>query len=89
MTNKNQVGLLFAVIIGGVHIIWSLLVFLGLGQALLDFIMWVHMINISFTVGPFDLMASATLIVVTSIIGYLIGVAVATAWEKIHDGTEN
>ena len=84
MINKNKVGLVFAVVIGGAHIVWSLLVFLGLGQALLDFIMWVHMINISLTVGPFNLMSSAILIVVTSIIGYLIGIVVATVWEKIH-----
>ena len=56
----------------------------GLGQFLYDFILWAHMIHLAVTIGPFDLTASITLIVVTAIFGYFIGFIGSLVWNRMH-----
>jgi len=58
MSNPNKVGLVFAILLGGWHLVWSLFVATGLGQLLYDFILWAHMIHLAVTIGPFDFTAS-------------------------------
>ena len=77
-------GLVFAVMLGGWHLLWSCLVFTGLAQPLLDFVLRIHMIQLSYTIAPFDLLFSLTLIVVTALIGYALGYISAMVWNKIH-----
>ncbi len=84
MADKHKVGLVAGAILGGWHLGWSILVATGLGQKFYDFILWAHMIHINFTVGPFDFAASATLIIMTTIFGYLIGYAGAWVWNRIY-----
>ncbi len=84
MGNPNKVGLVFAIVIGGWHFVWSILVATGLGQLLYDFILWAHMIHLAVTIGPFNLVASITLIVVTTIFGYLIGYVASLVWNWMH-----
>lgn len=83
-TNKNKVGLVFAALIGGWHVVWSLLVFLGWGQPLMDFIFWAHMIHTPWIIGAFEMSASLALIAFTTVFGYIIGCVAAMAWNKIH-----
>ena len=84
MTNPNKVGLVIAVLIGGWHVIWSLLVLLGWAQPILDFIFWAHMIQQVYFVKPFDPMAAVTLIVITAVIGYVFGFVGAVIWNRLH-----
>lgn len=84
MINTNKTGLVFGALLGGWHLVWSLLVLSGLAQAIYDFILWAHMIHLNITIGPFDLAASITLIAITTLFGYLIGVVSAMVWNKIH-----
>ena len=81
MSNPNKVGLVFALLLGGLHLVWSLLVATGLGQLLYDFILWAHMIHLAVKIGPFDLTASITLVVVTMIFGYAIGYIASLVWN--------
>lgn len=85
--NTHKVGLVFAVFLGGFHAVWSLLVLLGAGQALINFVLWAHMIHMPYQVGPFDTMAALTLIAFTSALGYVMGLVAALAWKKIHPVT--
>lgn len=84
MVDKQKVALTTAVLIGGWHVVWSLLVFLGWGQPLDDFILWAHMIHLQITIGPFDPMASAVLILVTAAFGYAGGYFGAAVWNRTH-----
>lgn len=82
--NKNKVALTLAVMVGGVHLVWSVLVALGLAQGLIDFILAVHMIETATIVGPFDIKMAGLLVVVTAIIGYAVGYVFATVWNYLH-----
>jgi hypothetical protein len=84
MSNPNKVGLVFAILLGGWHLVWSILVATGFGQLLYDFILWAHMIHLAIKIGPFDLAASITLILVTAILGYVIGYVGSFVWNKMH-----
>lgn len=82
--NAHKVGLVFACIIGGWHLVWSALVLAGVGQALINFILWAHMIHLAITIGPFDIAASLTLILVTATFGYAVGGIAAVIWNRVH-----
>ncbi|MGB5083654.1 MAG: hypothetical protein WBO09_03425 [Methylocystis silviterrae] len=84
MADRNKVGLVGAALLGGWHLVWSILVATGLGQTLYDFILWAHMVHLNIVIGPFNLAASATLIAVTAIFGYVIGYIGAWVWNRVH-----
>ena len=84
ITNPNKAGLVFGAVLGGWHLLWSLLVLLGFAQAIYDFILWAHMIHLEITIGPFDPRAAVTLIVFTTILGYIFGYTAAWIWNRVH-----
>ena len=83
--NAHKAGLALGGLFGAAHFAWSLVVLLGVGQALLDFIFRLHMIPPVYTVGPFDVVMSASLIVVTAVIGYAVGYVFALIWNRVHN----
>ena len=80
----HKVGLVTAVLLGGFHTFWAALVFFGVAQAIYDFILWAHMIHLSLVVGPFDPNATMSLIVITTVMGYIMGYIGALVWKKLH-----
>lgn len=82
--DQHKAGLVAGVFIGGWHVIWSILVGIGWGQPLIDFILWAHMVHLPYIVGPFDVVAAATLIVLTTVTGYAIGWIFAFIWNRLH-----
>jgi hypothetical protein len=83
MHNPNKVGLVFGVLLGGWHLVWSVLVLTGVAQSLYDFILWAHMIHLNIVIGPFNLPAAGTLVLVTAIFGYVIGYTGAWIWNRV------
>jgi hypothetical protein len=57
--------------------VWSLLVFTGWGQLLVDFILYV--------VGPFELRAAIVLVAVTALSSYAVGWTIAAVWNLLSD----
>lgn len=84
MVNKNKVGLVFGSLLGGWHLVWSLLVLSGFAQSIYDFILWAHMIHLQIVTGPFDAIAALTLVVVTAVGGYVVGYTSAWVWNRFH-----
>ena len=82
LINKNKTGLALGFFVSFMHLVWSILVVLGIAQVLLDFVLKIHMISIPITVGPFGLTKAIALIIVTFIIGYIFGWLVAFFWNK-------
>ena len=83
MANPNKVGLVVGALIGGWHLVWSLLVLFRWAQPVIDFIFWAHMIQPIYTIKPFDPLAAVTLIVITAAIGYLLGFLGAIIWNRL------
>lgn len=84
MVHTTKVGLVFAALLGGWHLVWSLLVLSGFAQMLYDFILWAHMIHLDIVVGPFDLLASVVLVIVSAVTGYVFGHVGAWVWNRLH-----
>jgi hypothetical protein len=70
MSKPGRVGLGCALLLGGLHLIWVILVSMGLGQVLYDFVLWAHMIHLAITIGPFDPVASIVLVLMTAVLGF-------------------
>ena len=83
MTNPSNVGLVIAVLIGGWHVAWSLLVLIGWAQPILDFIFWAHMIKPVYFVKRFDPTAAVALIAITSS-SDMSGFLGAVIWNRLH-----
>lgn len=82
--NPRTTGFAVGAFVGGCHVVWSILVALGWAQVLVNFILWAHMVNMSYVVGPFDLTAAITLVIVTTVIGYAAGDIFARIWNRVH-----
>ncbi len=80
--NKNKTALTFGLLIGSFHLVWSILVALGVAQALMNFILDLHMISMPMVILPFNLFKALGLIIVTFIVGYLFGWFMAFFWNK-------
>jgi len=82
--DTNKVALVFGLLLGGGHLIWSLLVFIGLAQILLDFVFWMHMISMPVKITGFTLTQSLILVMVTFAVGYTGGWIFAWVWNQMH-----
>lgn len=84
MMNKNKAGLVFGLFFAFSHLVWSVLVGLGIAQAWLNFILNMHMINMPITIMPFNLIKAIGLIVLTFVLGYISGFVFAAIHNGLH-----
>ena len=81
-----KTGLAVGKLLGGLHVIWSILVAIGWAQWLVNFSQWAHMVSVPVIVKPFDLSAAVTVVIVAALIGCVIGYAFAKIWNWLHRG---
>ena len=82
--NPAKTGLVVGAFLGAFHLLWAVLVAAGIAQTLIDWVLWMHMMTISWTVNSFDLSAAVTLVLFTAIMGYAFGYCFARIWNQIH-----
>ena len=82
--NPKKVGLAVGKLVGGVHLVWSILVLLGWAQALVNFSLWAHMVSVPVVVEQFNLTAAVTVILVATAIGFVLGYVFAKIWNWLH-----
>ena len=80
----NRAGLVLALLLGGMHFIWALLVAVGWAQPLMDFVFWLHFIRPVYVIEGFDLLRAGGLVLLTGMIGYAMGSAYAFLWNRLH-----
>lgn len=80
--NKNKTGLTFGFLISTLHLIWGILVATGVAQALLNFVLDMHMITMPVMILPFNLTKAVGLIIATFVVGYVFGWLMAFFWNK-------
>lgn len=78
----NSFGLAFGAFLALWHTLWSLLVWLGIAQALIDFIFRLHMITPPYTIAPFNFGIATGLVLVTAGFGYVMGLAFGVIWNR-------
>ena len=84
MLQTNKLALVLGALMGGFHLLWAMMVALGWAQTLLDFIFRMHFIQPIWVIQPFDIETAILLVVVTSAIGYCIGLIFALTWNSVH-----
>ena len=82
--SPNKAALVFAILLGGWHLLWSVVVAAGWAQPLINFIFWIHFIRPVYVVENFNIGIALLLIAVTAAIGYAIGWSLAMLWNKLH-----
>lgn len=84
MIHRHKLGLAVGGLLGLWHAAWALLVVLGWAQPFLDFIFKLHFINPPYKVVGYDPVLAIGLIIVTSLLGYLIGWVLGALWNKVN-----
>jgi hypothetical protein len=84
--HPNSMGLAFGAFLGLWHAFWSLLVLVGVAQWMIDLIFRLHMIAPPYHITGFRLLTAASLVLVTSGIGYIGGAILALIWNRFASG---
>ena len=84
--NKHKAGLTLGALLGFVHLVWGIMVAFGFAQTYLNWIFGLHFLNNPFEVGVFSLTTAATLVVVTFVVGYIVGWLFAYFWGMVKKG---
>lgn len=79
--DNNKVGLIVGSFMGLLHLLWALVVAVGVAQVFMDWIYGLHFLNNPFQIQPFNLITAVTLIVVTFVIGYIAGWVFTYFWK--------
>jgi hypothetical protein len=82
--NPNKTGIIFGTMLVTWHAIWVAFIALGWAQAIIDFVLWIHMIKPVYVIGPFNILIALILIAVTGAFGYAGGFVLATLWNWLH-----
>lgn len=80
----HSAGLALGCLLGGMHLLWALLVASGFAQPVMDFIFWLHFIRPVYVIDGFDAARAAGLVALTGAIGYAMGIAFALLWNRLH-----
>ena len=89
MTTINPIrsGLVLGAVIGLWHLTWSLLVAFGWAQPFIDFVFWMHFIKPVYVIQAFNLATATILVLVTAVIGFVVGSVFAVLWNWFHKGS--
>lgn len=79
--HPHRAGLALGGVSGFFHLIWVTLVGIGWAQPLLDAVYQLHMVKPVPIVGPYQADYAVGLVLVTSVLGYILGCILATIWN--------
>ena len=81
--HPHTVGLIVGTTVSFMHIVWSLIVMLGLANVYLDFIFSLHFVSNPFVVQSFDWGKAVMLWIITFVAGYLVGWVSGVIWNTL------
>lgn len=84
MINRHKLGLVFGAFLGACHFVWAGLVLSGIAQSLMNWIFRLHFIEPPYVILPFNFGVAVTLILVTSITGYVSGWFFGAIWNWLR-----
>lgn len=84
--NKNKAGIVVGLLFGLWHLTWSVLVAFGVAQSVINWIFRLHFIQPPYTIAAFNIGTAVILIVVTSVVGFVIGWLFGAIWNWLNSG---
>lgn len=63
------------------HLLWAILVGLGWAKPVLDFLLELHFLKISYALAPFSMASAASLVILTFAVGAGFGLLFAVVWN--------
>lgn len=82
--NPVKAGVALGLVMGLFHLAWAVLVAIGWAQPIIDFVLKLHFIQPFVQIQPFDPATAASLVGLTAAVGFVIGAALALAWNQLH-----
>lgn len=79
-----RTGVAVGAVLGLWHLLWSICVAFGAASAILDFVMWIHFIDVPIRIAPFSAELAGLLILVTTALGFGAGYVFAAIWNWLH-----
>ncbi len=87
--SSHKVGLVFGGMMAIIHAVWALFVFIGVAKLYLDWIFGLHFLNFQYSINSFDFLNALMLIIVTGVIGYIMGYVCGWLWNLAHRVSHN
>ena len=84
MINRSKFALTFGIFGALIHLVWSVLVALGLAQPVMNFVYGMHFMANPYMVAPFSIGTAVGLIALGFVVPYIISSVFATIWNKVH-----
>ncbi len=81
---KNTVGLVVGKIMALAHLGWLILIALGWAKPMMDMVLKLHRISLSYSLLPFSFKSGIGLLVYTFVAGYVLGWVFAAIWNKVQ-----
>lgn len=79
--HSHKLGLILGTVMGLGHTAWSFLVAIGWAKPLIDWVLSLHFINISYSLEAFNLTNAVVLVGITAVWGYVVGYVFAIIWN--------
>lgn len=73
-------GGLFAIL----HALWAILVAVGIAKPMMDWIFSLHFMSFQYAITPFSFGTAIMLVIVTAVIGYVMGLVLGWLWNAAH-----
>lgn len=84
MISKNNVGLFVGTVAALCHLIWVVLVGAGVAQKMVTWLFSMHFVQIAgYTVAEFNWLTALELVVMTFVVGYVVGYVLTLLWGWI------
>lgn len=82
--NAKKLGLTIGSFVATIHLVWLILVAIGSAQWFIDKVMGLHMMQMTVTIQPFDILKALLLLVVGFAAGYIFGWLFATIYNLVE-----
>ena len=82
--NTHKLGMVVGAFLGIWHVVWSVLVAVGLAQPLINFFLRIHFIDLPHVIAEFSFGLAVLLITIASVGGYILGRIIGLIWNRLY-----
>jgi len=79
--HPHKLGLILGTLVGLGHTAWSFLVAMNWAKPLMDWVLSLHFLTLTYSLAAFNLTNAVMLVVFTAVWGYVVGYVFAMIWN--------